>query len=329
MGVKRKRSIKIKREPIRIEHTEFYPYYLKYFEAMRVRGFSETTLQKRESSLRRFIAWSDERSLGHPNQITKPILESYQRHLFYYRQDNDKPLSATTQCHYVSDIRQLFKWLTRENYLLYNPASELVLMKRAKPLPVVLSLEEVDALMQQPDTNKSAGIRDRAILELFYSTGIRRSELCNLTLQSLSLSRKTLFVQQGKGNKGRLIPVGERALHWLSRYLNESRGQFLMDKDEDALFLSDYGSAFRDNKLGDKVKRFMSNAGIDVPGSCHLLRHAMATHMLENGADLRFIQAMLGHSDVSSTQIYTHVSIRMLQQVHAETHPAKLPEHGH
>ncbi|PCI10096.1 MAG: integrase [Thiotrichales bacterium] len=236
-------------------------------------------------------------------------------------------MSASSQNRYLSNVKQFFKWLTQQNYLLYNPASELVIIKPAPSLPTVLSTHEIEKLMDQPDTQTTTGIRDRAILELFYSTGVRRAELCRLKLEEIALARKTLYVRKGKGNKDRLIPIGERAVHWMVRYLNEVRDQLLIDPHESHLFINDYGSPFRDNKLGDKVKRFMKNAGIDVPGSCHLLRHAMATHMLENGADVRFIQAMLGHTDLNSTQIYTHVSIRKLQEVHAETHPAKLT-HG-
>lgn len=325
MALKRKRQKYYKRPKIAIEHTEFYPYMLKHIEALAIKGYSQNNGNRRENDIRRFVSWCDERSLTHPNQITKPILERYQRHLYYYRQErNDQPLSASSQNRYLSNVKQFFKWLTRENYLLYNPASEIVPMKRTKSLPVVLSEEEVQALIEQPDTQKAEGIRDRAILELFYSTGIRRMELCHLKLGHISLARKTLQVHKGKGNKDRLIPIGERAVHWLSRYLTQSRDQLILDTEQDALFLNDYGDPFRDTKLGDKVKRYMIKAGIDVPGSCHLLRHAMATHMLENGADLRYIQAMLGHSDVSSTQIYTHVSIRKLQEVHAQTHPARL-----
>ena len=322
MAVKRKRRIKIKRPPVAIEHTEFYPYLLKYNSAMQVRGYSASTLHRRESDIRRFVGWCDERSLSHPNQVTKPILESYQRYLFHYRQANEQPLSPTSQNHYLTSVRQFFKWLTQENYLLYNPASELIIMQPTPSLPAVLSIDEIKQLMEQPDTNTPGGIRDRAILELFYSTGIRRSELCHLTVKDLSLSRKTLYIRKGKGDKDRLIPVGQSALHWLSRYLNEARHHYLIDIHQETLFLNDYGEPFRDSKLGDKVKRFMRNAGIDVPGSCHLLRHAMATHMLENGAELRYIQAMLGHANVTTTQIYTHVSIRKLQEVHQATHPS-------
>ena len=325
MAVKRKRVMKYRRAQVAIEYTDFYPYLLKYHEAMLLRGYSKNTLHRRDSDIRRFIGWCDERSLNHPNQVTKPILERYQRYLFYYRQEhNDQPLSATSQNHYLSSVKQFFKWLTQQNYLLYNPASELVIIKPDTHLPVVLSIEEVERLMQQPPIHTAGGIRDRAILEIFYSTGIRRTELCNLKLHDVSLTRKTLFVREGKGKKDRLLPIGERALYWLTRYLDETRNQLLVDIQQDSLFLNDYGEAFRDTKLGDKVKRFMKNAGIDVPGSCHLLRHAMATHMLENGAELRFIQAMLGHANVNATQIYTHVSIRKLQEVHAETHPARL-----
>ena len=308
-----------------IEHTEFYPYLLKYNEAMMVRGYSKSTLHRRESDIRRFVGWCDARSLNHPNQVTKPILERYQRYLYYYRQErNNRPLSPTSQNHYLTSVRQFFKYLTQQNYLLYNPASELIIIKAKASLPVVLSEQEVENLLQQPDTNQAGGVRDRAILELFYSTGIRRSELCNLNVHDLSLTRKTVHVRNGKGNKDRLIPVGQRALNWIEHYLDKVRDQLIMDINNDALFLNDYGDAFRDNKLGDKVKRFMINAGLDVPGSCHLLRHAMATHMLGNGAELRYIQVMLGHASVATTQIYTHVSIRKLQEIHKATHPAKV-----
>ena len=322
MAVKRKRTMKYKRPPVPIEHTGFYPYLLGYNEAMTIRGYSKSTLHRRESDIRRFIGWCDDRSIDTPQDVTKPILERYQKYLYYYRQRNGQPLSATSQNHYLTSVRQYFKWLTQQNYLLYNPASELVIIKQNPSLPVVLSVEEINRLLQQPDITKPNGLRDRAILELFYSTGIRRTELCNLTMQDVNLSRETVYVRQGKGNKDRLIPMGKRALYWITRYLNEVRPTLMIDVKEVAFFLNDYGTIFRDTKIGDKVKRYLRNAGLDVPGSCHLLRHAMATHMLDNGADIRFIQAMLGHDDLNTTEIYTRVSIEKLKSVHSATHPA-------
>jgi len=326
MAVKRKRKIAYKREAVPIEHTGFYAYLLRYNEAMQLRNYSKNTLHRRESDIRRFVGWCDERGIDQPQDVTKPILERYQKHLYYYRQANGEPLSPTSRNHYITSIKQFFKWLTLENYLLYNPASELFVPRQTPSLPVVLTIEEIDALMLQPDLHTPYGVRDRAILEVLYSTGIRRSELINLQLHDISLPRRTLYVKEGKGGKDRLLPIGERAAQWLERYLLTIRQQLLMDINNQTLFLNDYGEAFRDNKLGDRVKRFMKNAGITAPGSCHLLRHAMATHMLENGAEMRFIQAMLGHADLRSTQIYTHVSIRKLQEIHAVTHPAKTNE---
>lgn len=324
MTIKRKRTINYKRETVAVEHTGFYAYLTRYMETMKIRNYSGSTLIRRENGLRRFIGWCDERGLNQPQSITKPILESYQRYLYYYRQEHTgEPLSPTTRARYLTNIKQFFKWLTQENYLLYNPASELILPKTTASLPVVLTEEEIEKLLQQPDINTPYGIRDRAILELFYSAGLRRTELCNLQVSDLSISRMTVFIREGKGGKDRLLPVGERAIAWLTRYLNDVRQELLLNVSEPTLFLNDYGEPFRDSKLGDKVKRYMKNAGINAPGSCHLLRHAMATHMLENGAELRFIQAMLGHADYRATQVYTHVSIRKLQEIHAATHPAK------
>jgi integrase/recombinase XerD len=323
MILKRKRIMKVQRQPVAIEHTVFYGYLLRYNEAMTVRNYSPRTLHRRESDIRRFVGWCDERGIDRPQGVTKPILEGYQKHLFYYRQANGEPLSSTSRNHYITSVKQFFKWLTQENHLLYNPASELFVPRQTMTLPTVLTIEEIEQLMQQPEIQTPYGLRDRAILEVLYSTGIRRSELCNLKLHDISLVQLTLYVRKGKGGKDRLLPLGERAAQWLDMYLRKVRPQLLLDINEEVLFLNDYGSMFSDNKLGDRVKRFMKNAGINAIGSCHLLRHAMATHMLENGADIRYIQAMLGHADLTSTQMYTHVSIRKLQEIHAQTHPAK------
>ena len=326
MAVKRKRSMAYQRSQVPIEHTGFYAYMQRYLEAMLMRNYSQSTLRRRESDIRRFAGWCDEYGLDQPQDITKPILERYQKYLYYYRQENGEPLSFGSQNNYLVSVRQFFKWLTQENYLFYNPASELHIPKRHARLPVVLSPQEVEKLMLQPDINSPYGLRDRAILEVLYSTGIRRTELINLQQHDINFEQQTLYVRLGKGGKDRLLPMGARASHWLNRYLSEVRPQLLIDLNDQHLFLNDYGSGFRDTKLGDRVKRYMKKAGITAPGSCHLLRHAMATHMLENGAELRFIQAMLGHADFKSTQIYTHVSISKLQEIHANTHPAKLED---
>jgi integrase/recombinase XerD len=185
---------------------------------------------------------------------------------------------------------------------------------------------EVECIINTPDTRTVYGIRDRAIIETLYSTGIRKTECVELGLYDVDSQRQTVMVRQGKGGKDRLLPIGKRALYWIEKYRVEVRPELAIDMDNTHLFLTDYGEPFIKGRLGALVKRYLHHAEIEKPGGCHLFRHAMATHMLDNGADLRFIQMMLGHSQLSTTEIYTHVSIEKLREIHAATHPAKLPE---
>lgn len=324
MAITRKRTMKHKRPATAIEHTGFYAYLLRFNDTMRVRGISEATLSRHESNIRRFAAWCGERGLNQPQDITKPILESYQRYLFYYRQENGEPLSSGARSAYATSLKRFFKWLTQDNYLLYNPASELIIPRVTRSLPAVLTQDEVEQLLASLDTTTPKGLKERAIIEVLYSTGMRRLELCNLALEDIALARLTVTIRQGKGGKDRVVPIGERAAYWLKKYLNTVRPTLVINERDSAVFLTEYGEGYTEHRLGNRVKRLLRESGITVPGSCHLLRHAMATHMLENGADIRYIQAMLGHADLSTTQIYTHVSIRKLQEIHAATHPAKL-----
>ncbi|MES9906145.1 MAG: site-specific tyrosine recombinase XerC, partial [Sedimenticola sp.] len=301
------------------------PYLDAHLEWLAVKGYADDTINRRDVALRRFIQWCDERDLSQPQEITKPILERYQRHLYYYRKPDGNPLTLGSQLGCLAPIKTFFKWLTQENHLLYNPASELMLPKQPKRLPRdILSVSEVEAILATPDHETSSGLRDRAILETLYSTGLRRMELPALKVYDIDLHRAIVIVREGKGRRDRVIPIGERALAWVEKYLNESRPQLLLNIHEEALFLNDYGDPLPRDALARKVKHYMNQAGIKKTGSCHLFRHAMATHMLDNGADTRFIQAMLGHADLATTQIYTHVSVEKLKEIHAATHPAKM-----
>ena len=288
------------------------------------KNYSPKTVEHREVSLRRFIGWAAERGLMRPQDITKPILERYQRHLFFYRKRNGEPLSPQSQNSHTTPIRAFFKWLARHNYILYNPASELELPRMEKRLPRhVLSVREVEAVMAVPDLTTSNGIRDRAILETFYSTGIRRMELINLKVFDLDRERGTVMVRQGKGKKDRMIPIGERASDWIVKYREDVRPQFVSGADDGTLFLTNLGEPFGLNRMTSLVREYVLGSGIGKRGSCHLFRHTMATLMLENGADIRFIQAMLGHAELSTTQIYTQVSIRQLKAIHVYRCPCR------
>lgn len=322
--LRRKTTPSKTKETLAIVHNGIYPYLKRFLEWGEIKGLSDQTIKTRERGLTRFITWCDDRGLDDPRSITKPILERYQKHLFYYRKPSGDPLSYGSQASLLGSVKSFFKWLAKENYLLYNPASELELPKQQKGLPkAILSLDEVNRVLDLPDTESVSGLRDRAMLETLYSTGIRRMELVNLTLFDVDVSRQTLLIREGKGRKDRLLPLGERALRWIIQYKQESRPFLRTSNSDDHLFLTDYGEAWLNNRLSEMVKKYFYHAKIDKPGACHLFRHAMATHMLDNGADIRFIQQMLGHSDLSTTQIYTQVSIEKLRAIHKATHPAK------
>jgi len=284
-------------------------WMLRYLEWMAVQNYSDQTIVSRKTDLHQFNEWCKERSLKRPQEITKPILERYQRYLFHYRQPNGSPLSFSRQAARLIALRGLFKWLTKQNHILYNPASELELPRKERRLPkAILTREEAETLINQPDTTAAIGIRDRAILETFYSTGIRRAELASLDLYDIDWERETLFIHQGKGKKDRLVPIGECALSWIETYQQTVRPELLVDAAEKALFLSYKGARLVKDGLSFLVRRYINKAGIEKPGSCHLFRHTMATVMLENGADVRFIQEILGHENLDTTQQYTHAA---------------------
>jgi integrase/recombinase XerD len=262
--------------------------------------------------------------LASPTDITLPILERYQRHLYHYRKRDGSPLTFGSQYTELAPLKAYFKWLTRSRYLLYNPAAELELPKVVPKLArYVLSVADVEAILNATDATTPLGVRDRAILEVLYSSAIRRTELMNLAVFDLDTRYGTLLVRTGKGAEDRRVPLGERACQWLARYLDEVRPELLTGRDPGQVFLTIHGEPISSYTLGELVKGYIAKAGVKVQGSCHLLRHACATHMLENGADIRYIQALLGHSDLSSTQIYTHVALNKLKEIHAATHPAK------
>jgi len=300
-------------------------YVLRYLEWLQVHNYAAPTVQNRQSYLGVFVAWCSERGLVTPREITKPILERYQRSLYTHRKSNGEPLTFRAQHARLIPVRAFFKWLARQNYLLYNPASEIELPRLEHRLPKhVLTKSEVEQVLAQPDMSEAMGLRDRAILEVFYSTGMRRSELMGLGLFDLDRERGTVMIRQGKGKKDRMIPIGERAIAWIDRYQTQVRPELVIERGNATLFLTQAGESFTPDRLTQLVRGYVNAADLGKSGSCHLLRHTMATLMLENGADIRYIQAMLGHAELSTTQIYTQVSIRKLKEIHSATHPAKV-----
>jgi len=234
---------------------------------------------------------------------------------------NGEPLGFTSQKNRLAPLRTWFRWMAREHYILHNPASELELPRTGYRLPkAVLTAEEAESILSQPNIGDPIGLRDRAILETFYSTGMRRSELAHLKLCDVDTERATATIRQGKGKKDRHIPLGDRAALWVKKYLSEARPR----SADQTVFLSNAGEELAVDYLTELVREYVNQANIGKRGACHMFRHTMATLMLEGGADTRHIQVMLGHADLKTTQIYTHLAIRQLQEIHRATHPAKL-----
>jgi integrase/recombinase XerD len=316
-----------KEKPIAGDPTDLQGMHVmlkRYFESLLLRNYSKETIQKHRLQLNDFIRWSAERDLTGPREITRQLIQSYQRHLMGQIDKRGKPYSYRNQYSRVCSIRCWFKWLLKNDHIPHNPAADLDLPKLGQRLPKhVLTQAESEAILSGADVSQPRGLRDRAMLETFYSTGIRRMELINLQTHDLDHERRVVTIRQGKGKKDRVIPIGERALAWIDKYLTEVRPEFVVNLGNSSLFLTSQGNEFSGCGMSKLVREYVDRAAIGKTGSCHLFRHTMATLMLEGGADIRFIQAMLGHSNLETTQVYTRVSIRKLQEVHTETHPAR------
>ncbi len=320
----------------------FRGYLVEFLDWSAARQLAPMTVKARRIEMGYFIDWCEERSIQRPDEVTRALLERYRQHVFLYRRKTDgQPLSFQTQSKRLISVRTFFQWMTRQHHMLYNPASELELPRQQQRLPRhILSVAEIEqvlnACLRDADGGEPAGLglRDRAMLEALYSTGMRRSELVALRVDDMDLQQGTVFVRLGKGGKDRVVPIGERACRWIEKYLYEVRPDYIEDVDEGTLFLAKHGEAMQGKQLSGIVKKAIAAAELErfkdthPNAACHLLRHACATHMLENGADIRYIQALLGHASLSTTQVYTRVSILQLKAVHEKTHPARLQGRG-
>ena len=236
---------------------------------------------------------------------------------FAHRHDQTKATSANRR---MTVFRRFYRWALRDNRLLADPTLKLLSARQPLRLPKSLSEVQVEALLNAPDTDTALGLRDRAMLELLYASGLRVSELVNLPLLSLNMREGVLRIT-GKGDKERLVPFGEEAGDWMQRYLDTARSELLKHKNSPAVFVTQRGVAMSRVMFWMLIKKYALLADIHVPLSPHTLRHAFATHLLNHGADLRAVQMLLGHADISTTTIYTHVARERLKQLHAQHHP--------
>ncbi len=240
--------------------------------------------------------------------------------LAQYFADKHATTLASTANRRLAVLRRFYRWAMRDGRVAQDPTLRLKGARKPPRFPKSLSEEQVEALLLAPDTDTTLGLRDRAMLELLYATGLRVSELVGLTLSQLSLAEGLVRVF-GKGGKERIVPLGEEARNWIERYLKDARGAILGQRVADALFVTQRAHSMSRQMFWILIKRYGARSAIDAPLSPHGLRHAFATHLLNHGADLRVVQLLLGHANISTTQIYTHVARARLKALHAQHHP--------
>jgi integrase/recombinase XerD len=300
----------------------------QHLEALRVRHYSPSTLRIRSHLLRAFCQWCATNEIRLAIQIGKSEITQFQTYLYDYRKtglrvgENGQPLSIRGQQMRLCAVRVLFSWLTKNGYIPANPTTDMEMPREERRLPKhVLTHREVDDLLKRINTRHLVGLRDRAILETLYSTGIRRSELIGLQLHDLNREGGLLRVNQGKGRRDRVVPIGQQAVRWIDRYLAEARLRWVRDTNHQTLFLTTRSTALSENRTSQMVRHYVQQANLGKVGSCHLFRHTCATVLLQNGADIRHIQQILGHASLETTQIYAHVMITDIKRVHDRSHP--------
>jgi integrase/recombinase XerD len=286
----------------------------RFLDAMWLeRGLAENTLTAYRIDLTQLAVWLAARGGSLQGAGRADLLD-------YLRRRAEAGAKPRSTARLLSSMRRLYRYLVREGTIAEDPCARIESPKLGRPLPKSLTESEVELLLAAPDCAAPLGLRDRAMLEVLYASGLRVSELVGLTLAQVN-PRLGLVRVMGKGSKERMIPLGEEALDWLARYLREGRPQLVGAAGSDALFPSRFGTAMTRQAFWQHIKRYAMQAGIGKPLSPHTLRHAFATHLLNHGADLRVVQMLLGHSSLSTTQIYTHVARERLKSLHGLHHP--------
>ena len=278
-------------------------------------GLSRNTLESYRRDLRKFISWIEEKSNSTLLEATHANIQDF---LAYLVTEKKEKASSTSRS--ISSLKRLFRYLLRQKLILADPTLKIITPKVPRNLPTILTEQDVEALLGGPNINTHLGMRDRTMLEVLYASGLRVSELVGLSTTQVSLEMGVIRVI-GKGKKERLVPLGEESLNWLNHYLTNARPALLGDRLNAAMFVTQRGAAMTRQTFWYLIKRHAKNGGLHKALSPHTIRHAFATHLLNHGADLRVVQILLGHKDISTTQIYTHIARERLKQLHALHHP--------
>lgn len=279
------------------------------------KNLSENSIESYRSDLQKFLNFVSKNNIDDPAEIGSDLISKF------FHEQKKEGLSASSSARYLSSIRGFFNYLYSNEYIKEDPTEKISSAKRSRKLPEVLSVHEIEKILEEPDTNDKLGLRDKAILELLYSSGLRVTELIELKISDLFLDDEIIRVL-GKGSKQRLVPVGSSAIKWLEKYLTEARPLIMKKiRSKNYVFLNSRGSKLSRMGVWKLVEKYSKQSGVDKEVHPHTFRHSFATHLLEGGASLRAVQEMLGHSDISTTQIYTHIDREYIKQVHKDFHP--------
>ncbi|KAA9300913.1 MULTISPECIES: site-specific tyrosine recombinase XerD [Aerococcus] len=277
-------------------------------------GLADNTIKSYANDVKHLDTWMQGQNIKTYSQLQAADIRRY------LKSKSDQGQKATTISHLISTLRRFFSHLLLSGQVDQNPMEKIALPKKRQSLPTVLTMDEVDRLLQAPDIGTALGLRDRAMLELLYASGLRVSELIHLKVTDIH-SELGFLQSLGKGDKERIVPLGEVAADWIGRYQDYARPQLLKAKESDLLFLNHHGGGISRQGVWKRIKAYVQEVGIQKNVSPHTLRHSFATHILENGADLRVVQELLGHSDISTTQIYTHIHAPHLKEIYAKAFP--------
>lgn len=302
----------------------------QFREKLELLGYSKRAVKDYPDYVRLFFEYLEkEEDVQSINDIKPEHITAYHAWLQYKRRKNGKYLSTVTVRRRLECVKTFYRVMHREKLVENDLAPEIITPKRQQPLPKHIPNEkEMKKLLDSIKPANPIGIRDRAMLELLYATGVRNEELRSVTMSNLDLTEKTLFVT-GKGSKDRIVPVGEWVIPWLMEYLHAARPKLANTRKPcDILFLSKNGRMITNANLGDLIKKYAKRAGLQIPITPHSFRHACATHLLKGGADIRYVQELLGHADLSATQIYTKIDITFLKKAHKQYHPREAMSDG-
>lgn len=296
-----------------------------FLEYLQMKNYTPSTRRTYRRALRKFFKFLDEQNLTSLDEITPKVLYEYQGALYYGHSVKNKPLSVFAQHSALSVVKTFFLFLCHTDRLAVNPAATLELPKKPQALPTSLSIAQVMKLLEQPEADSVIGFRDRTILEVFYGTGMRNSELCALRVYDVNVEAEEIVIREGKGHRQRIVPMTGIAAEYLREYLKVCRPKLVKDGGT-FVFVSRRGRRMHPNDVTAMVAKYAKEAGLDGKVTAHKLRHTCATHLLKGGADIRYIQKLLGHQSIITTQGYTAVDVSDLKEIHRRYHPRENEE---